>query len=82
MDSGVQNTMFITVRSCFCQARRLSMRLQAALRESGLCRSANESTQEPNPIRLLNEFEKVLVLQNDRRRRSLAPSPEMTPRQA
>jgi hypothetical protein len=68
---------------CFCQARRLGMRLQAALSESGLRRSANESTtQEPNPIRLLNEIEKVLVLQNDRRRRSLAPSPEMTPRQA
>jgi hypothetical protein len=56
---------------------------QAVLRESGLRRSANDcTTQELNPIHLLNEFEEVLVLQNDRPRRSLAPSPEMAPRRA
>jgi hypothetical protein len=67
----------------FCRARRPGMRLQAVLRESGLRRSANENTTpELNPIRLLNEFGEVLVLQNDRPRRSLAPSPEMAPRRA
>ncbi|KAH2867535.1 hypothetical protein KXV92_002595 [Aspergillus fumigatus] len=61
----------------FCQARRLGMRLQAVLRESGLRRSANESPpQELRPIQPLNNFGELLVLQNYRRRRSLAPSPE------
>jgi hypothetical protein len=61
----------------FCQARRLGMRLQAVLRESGLRRSANKSTpQELHPIQPLNNFGEFLVLQIDRRRRSLAPSPE------
>jgi hypothetical protein len=59
------------------------MRLQAILRESGLRRSANESTtQELHPTRPLNNFGELLVLQNDRRRRSLAPSPEAARRLA
>jgi hypothetical protein len=67
----------------FCRARRLGMRLQAALADCGLRRSPNDSlTLEPNPIRLLNGSADNLLSQNDRRRRSLAPSPELTTRQS
>jgi hypothetical protein len=67
----------------FCRARRLGMRLQAALRESNLHRSVSKSTTlELNPIPLLSESADNLLSQKDRRRRSLAPSPELTTRQS
>ncbi|RDH26197.1 hypothetical protein BDQ94DRAFT_179459 [Aspergillus welwitschiae] len=64
-------------RNCFGRTRYLGLRLHAAVTESGPHSSAQQRpAPELQPTPPPNQAE------NDRSRRSLAPSPEIPPRQA
>ncbi|KAL2801714.1 hypothetical protein BJX63DRAFT_416721 [Aspergillus granulosus] len=60
---------------CFCRARRLGIRLQAALKESGLHCSTHQS--HGPKLAPPNEVDVSPISENDRKRGSLAAAPEV-----